>query len=63
MLRIKGSPGNEIISQTFFIESVGGIAARGRKHLRARGRSTTDDHGPERYQHVEIEEKEEGYSG
>src|SRR6516164_3255870 len=63
VLRVKGSLRNEIISQTSFIESVGGIAAGDRKHSRARGRSTTDDHRPERYQRVEIEEKEEGYSG
>jgi len=46
---VKGSLRNEIISQGSFIESVGDIAAGGRKPLRARGRSTTDDHRPERY--------------
>jgi hypothetical protein len=60
---VKGSLQNEIISQAPFYESVGGTAARGRKHLRARGRGTTDDHGPERYQHVEVEEKEEDHGG
>jgi hypothetical protein len=63
VLRVKGSLRNEVISQTSFIESVGGVAAGDRKHLRARGCSTTDDHGPERYQRVDVEEKEEGYSG
>jgi hypothetical protein len=42
MLQVKGTLRNEITSQTSFIESVGGIAAGGRKHLRARGRSTTN---------------------
>jgi hypothetical protein len=49
LLRVKGSLRNEIISLASFIESVGDIAAGGRKPLRARGRSTTDDHRPERY--------------
>jgi hypothetical protein len=60
---VKGSLQNEIISQASFDESVGGIPARSRKHLRARGCGTTVDHGPERYQHVKVEEKEEDRGG
>jgi hypothetical protein len=62
---VKGSLQNEIISQAYFYESVGGTPALGWKHLRARGCGTTDDHRPDtdRYQHVEGEEKEEDDGG
>ena len=41
------------------------MPAGGRKHLRAGGGGTADDYGPDtdRYQHVEVEEKEEDDSG
>jgi hypothetical protein len=62
---VKGSLENEILSQTPFFEPVACMPARGRKHLRASGGGTADDHGPDTdgYQHVEVEEKEEDYGG